>query len=118
MVDHDAVADVWERYKRGEGNVFTRMLYTMQGQEAFEEVRRKYRGDRDFMRTVDRYIGEFERLLEDVSRAGHGHVLARTYLTSETGEVYTMLAQAAGRFDRSGLRGDGYTVRSRRATSR
>jgi hypothetical protein len=99
MVDHDAVADLWDRYRRGEGNVFTRMLYTMQGQEEFEEVRRKYRGDRDFMRTVDRYIGEFERLLEDVSYDDHGELLARTYLSSETGKVYTMLAHAAGRFD-------------------
>jgi hypothetical protein len=118
MVDHDAVADLWDSYKRGEGNVFARMLYTMQGEEAFDEVRRMYRGDRDFMRTVDRYIGEFERLLADVSRDDHGHVLARNYLTSETGEVYTMLAQAAGRFDRNRQRGDEHAVRSRRATSR
>jgi hypothetical protein len=99
MIDHDAAADLWERYKRGERNVFTRKLYTMQGQQAFEEIRRKYRGDRDFMRTVDRYISEFERLLEEVSRDDRGQVVARTYLTSETGKVYTMLAHAAGRFD-------------------
>jgi hypothetical protein len=99
MIDHDAAADLWERYNRGERNVFTRQLYTMQGQKAFEEIRRKYRSDRDFTRTVDRYIGEFERLLEEVSRDDRGQVLARTYLTSETGKVYTMLAHAAGRFD-------------------
>jgi hypothetical protein len=99
MIDHEAAADLWDRYKRGERNVFTRKLYTMQGQKAFEEIRRKYRGDRDFMRTVDRYISEFERLLEEVSRDDRGQVVARTYLTSETGKVYTMLAHAAGRFD-------------------
>ena len=99
MVDHDAVADVWERYKRGERNVFTRKLYTMQGQRAFAEIRRKYRADREFMQTVDRYIDEFERLLDEVSRDDRGQVVARTYLTSETGKVYTMLAHAAGRFD-------------------
>jgi hypothetical protein len=99
MIDHDAAAELWDRYKRGERNVFTRKLYTMQGQKAFEEIRRKYRGDRDFQRTVDRYIGEFERLLEEVSRDDRGQVVARTYLTSETGKVYTMLAHAAGRFD-------------------
>jgi hypothetical protein len=27
--------------------------------------------------------------------------VARTYLTSETGKVYTMLAHAAGRFDQA-----------------
>ena len=99
MIDHDAAADLWDRYKRGERNVFARKLYTTQGQKAFEEIRRKYRSDRDFMRTVDRYIGEFERLLEEVSRDDRGQVVARTYLTSETGKVYTMLAHAAGRFD-------------------
>src|SRR5262249_4685108 len=56
MIAHDAAAELWDRYKRGERNVFTRKLYTMQGQRAFEEIRRKYRSDREFMQTVDRYI--------------------------------------------------------------
>jgi hypothetical protein len=99
MIDHDAAAELWDRYKRGERNVFTRKLYTMQGQKAFEEIRKRYRADGDFRRTVDRYIGEFERLLEEVSREDRDQILARTYLTSETGKVYTMLAHAAGRFD-------------------
>ncbi|MDI3468337.1 MAG: Kinesin-like protein [Pseudolabrys sp.] len=99
MIDHDAAVDLWDRYKRGERNVFTRRLYTLQGQKAFDEIRAKYRGDREFRQTVDRYIGEFERLLEDVSRDDRGQVVARTYLTSETGKVYTMLAHASGRFD-------------------
>jgi hypothetical protein len=99
MIDHDAAAELWDRYKRGERNVFTKRLYTMQGQKTFEEIRKRYRGDRDFKQTVDRYIGEFERLLDDVSRDDRGAVVARTYLTSETGKVYTMLAHAAGRFE-------------------
>jgi hypothetical protein len=99
MIDHDAAADLWDRYKRGERNVFTRRLYTLQGQQAFDEIRKKYRGDREFKQTVDRYIGEFERLLDEVSHDDRGQVVARTYLTSETGKVYTMLAHAAGRFD-------------------
>jgi hypothetical protein len=99
MIDHDAAAELWDRYNRGERNVFTRKLYTMPGQKAFDEIRRKYRSERDFQRTVDRYIGEFERLLEEVSRDDRGQALARTYLTSETGKVYTMLAHAAGRLD-------------------
>ena len=101
MIDHDAAADLWDRYKRGERNVFTRRLYTLQGQKAFDEIRVKYRADREFKQTVDRYIAEFERLLEDVSRDDRGQVVARTYLTSETGKVYTMLGHASGRFDQA-----------------
>jgi hypothetical protein len=99
MIDHEAAADLWDRYKRGERNVFTRRLYTLQGQKAFDEIRRKYRGDREFKQTVDGYIGHFERLLEDASRDDPSGMMTRTYLTSETGKVYTMLAHAAGRFD-------------------
>ena len=62
MIDHDAAADLWDRYKRGERNVFTRRLYTLQGQQAFDDIRKKYRADREFKQTVDRYISEFERL--------------------------------------------------------
>jgi hypothetical protein len=99
MIDHEAAAELWDRYNRGERNVFTRKLYTMQGQRAFDEIRKRYRVDREFHQTVDRYIAEFERLLEEVSRDDRGHVVARTYLTSETGKVYTMLAHAAGRIE-------------------
>ncbi len=99
MIDHDAAAELWDKYKRGERNVFTRRLYTLQGQKAFDEIRKKYRADREFRQTVDRYIAEFERLLDEVSRDDRGQVVARTYLTSETGKVYTMLAHAAGRFE-------------------
>jgi len=99
MIDHDAAAELWERYKRGERNVFTRRLYTLQGQKTFEEIRKRYRGDREFKTTVDRYIGEFERLLNEVSQDERGQATARSYLTSDTGKVYTMLAHAAGRFE-------------------
>jgi hypothetical protein len=99
MIDHEAAADLWERYNRGERNVFTRRLYTMQGRKAFDEVRKRYKSDREFREIVDRYIGEFERLLGEVGRDDREEMVARTYLTSDTGKVYTMLAHAAGRFE-------------------
>ena len=100
MIDHDAAAELWERYKRGERNgLFSRRLYTAQGHKAFEEIRRKYRGDAEFRQTVEQYIHEFERLVDDVSRGERGAAVARNYLTSDTGKVYTMLAHAAGRFE-------------------
>jgi hypothetical protein len=99
MIDHDAAADLWERYKRGERGAFTRRLYTQPGQKAFDEIRNKYRSDPEFRQTVEHYIHEFERLLDDVSRGDRGPAVARNYLISDTGKVYTMLAHAAGRFD-------------------
>jgi hypothetical protein len=99
MIDHDAAVDLWDRHQRGERNVFTRRLYTAQGQKTFDEIRRRYRKSDDFRETVDRYIDEFERLLEQVARDDRGQVLSKTYLTSDTGKVYTLLAHAAGRLN-------------------
>jgi hypothetical protein len=99
MIDHEAAAELWDRYKRGERNLFNKRIYTAQGQKAFEEIRRKYRADVEFRATVEQYIHEFERLLEEVSRGDRGGTVARNYLTSDTGKVYTMLAHAAGRFE-------------------
>jgi hypothetical protein len=99
MVDHDAAAEAWELYNGGERNAFSRRLYTAQGQQTFDEIRRRYRNDADFRETVDRYVHEFERLLVEVGRDDHEGSLMRTYLTSETGKVYTMLSHASGHFD-------------------
>ena len=99
MIDHEAAVDLWDRHKRGERNIFTRRLYTPAGQKTFDEIRRRYRKSNEFRETVDRYIDEFERLLDQVSRDDRGQVLSKTYLTSDTGKVYTLLAHAAARLN-------------------
>jgi len=97
LMDRNLAAEMWDRYQRGESRAFSKRLYTPAGQKAFDEVARKYRADRNFKQTVDRYITEFERLLDDVAREDRGPQALRGHLTSETGLVYTLLAHAAGR---------------------
>ena len=99
MVEHEAAVAAWDRYRRGEQNAFGREIYSVQGQQTFDEIRRRYRSDGEFRTTVDRYTQEFERLLGEVGRDDQDGSLTRSYLTSETGKVYTMLGHAAGRFD-------------------
>ncbi|WAP68577.1 hypothetical protein OH818_25390 [Jiella pelagia] len=98
-IDHNASIELWDRYRRGERNVFTRRLYTMQGQQTFDDIRRKYQRDPEFRDAVDRYIADFEALLQDIARNDPENRVSRTYLASDTGKVYTMLAHASGRFD-------------------
>jgi hypothetical protein len=97
LMDRTLAAEMWDRYQRGERKAFNKRLYTPAGQKAFDEVSRKYRADRNFKQTVDRYITEFERLLDEVARDERGPAALRSHLTSETGLVYTLLAHAAGR---------------------
>jgi len=101
MIDHDAAVELWERYTRGETNVFTRRLYTLQGQERFDEFRRRYRRDAEFRDTVDAYDGQVRGT---AARGGAGRpgtsTLSKSILTSDEGKVYTILAHASGKFDR------------------
>ena len=96
-IDHDASIELWNRYRQGERDVFTRRLYTLKGQQTFDEIRRKYQSDGEFRSAVDRYCDDFEKLLNDVSRNDRDNIMTQTYLSSDTGKVYTMLAHAAGR---------------------
>ena len=96
-IDHETSVELWDRYQRGETNVFTRRLYTLQGQQTFDEIRNKYTRDSNFKNAVDRYISDFEQLLGKETSNGQNQALAQSYLTSDTGKVYTMLAHAAGR---------------------
>jgi len=96
-IDHDASVELWGRYQQGERDIFTRRLYTLKGQRTFDEIKAKYETDREFKTAVDRYIADFEKLLSDVMRNNRDRSMVQSYLTSDTGKVYTMLAHAAGK---------------------
>ena len=96
-IDHDASVELWQRYQRGERDIFTRRLYTIKGQKTFDEIQSKYAREPEFRKAVDRYMTDFEKLLSDVSRNDPSNVIGQSYLTSDTGKVYTMLAHASGR---------------------
>lgn len=89
--------DLWQRYQSGERNVFTRRLYNISGRQLYDRIALKYRGESEFREHVDRFIDLFERLLASASTRDRDNILVETYLTSDTGKVYLMLAQASGR---------------------
>ena len=96
-IDYRTAADVWQRFRSGERGVLGRHIYSLEGQGTFDEVSRRYDREADFRMTVDRYIGDFERLLGEAETSDpHGNML-QNYLTSESGRVYLLLAHASGR---------------------
>jgi hypothetical protein len=89
--------DLWQRYQAGERNVFTRRLYNISGRQLYDRIAVKYRGEAEFRENVDRFVDLFERLLASAAARDRDNILVETYLTSDTGKVYLMLAQASGR---------------------
>lgn len=90
-------AELWQRYQAGERNVFARRLYNIAGRQLYDRIAVKYRGDEEFREHVDRFVSLFERLLASASTRDRENILAETYLTSDTGKAYLILAQASGK---------------------
>lgn len=96
-IDLNAIAELWQYYRRGQRNITPNRLYNASGLKIFEKLKHKYALEGEFRRAVSQYITDFERLLGDVTKNGGNNDAVREYLTSDTGKVYTMLAHASGR---------------------
>ncbi|HMM13759.1 MAG TPA: hypothetical protein PKA57_03965 [Parvibaculum sp.] len=89
--------ELWQRYQAGERNVFARRLYNMAGRQLYDRIAVKYRDDAEFREHVDRFVSLFERLLASARTRDRENILVETYLTSDTGKAYLILAQASGK---------------------
>jgi hypothetical protein len=96
-IDHRTAVEVWQRFRAGERGVLGRHLYSVDGQQTFDEISQRYDRDGEFRATVDRYIGDFERLLREAEQNDPEGRVMQNYMTSETGRVYLLLAHASGR---------------------
>ncbi|MBB4076939.1 hypothetical protein GGR08_001251 [Bartonella fuyuanensis] len=96
-INHNAIVELWDHYQRGQKNIVTERLYTLNGKKIFEMIKRKYMNDFEFKCSVNQYVADFEKLLRDISRSSGSSNSVRKYLRSDTGKVYTMLAHASGR---------------------
>jgi hypothetical protein len=96
-IDYRTAADVWQRFRSGERGVLGRHIYSADGQTMFDEVVRRYDREPDFRMTVDRYIGDFERMLGEAEASDPDGRMLHNYLNSESGRVYLLLAHASGR---------------------
>ena len=96
-IDQRTASDVWYRFRSGDRGALGRHIYSLDGQATFDEIARRYDRDADFRVTVDRYIGDFERLLGEAEASDPDGRMLQNYLVSETGRVYLLLAHASGR---------------------
>jgi hypothetical protein len=96
-IDYTTAANVWQRLRAGERGVLGSQIYGLDGQTAFDEISVRYEREGDFRVTVDRYIGDFERMLGEAEQSDPGGSMLNNYLTSESGRVYLLLAHASGR---------------------
>lgn len=96
LVDQSAVVELWRSHRSGLRTPISDKVYNDNG-DAFRRISGLYGTDMGFRQNVDRYIGDFERLLNDAERKDPQGNLSTKHLTSESGRVYLLLMHAAGR---------------------
>ena len=96
-LEEEPQMDLWKRYREGERNVFTRRLASLKGKEPHAKIAERYQSNAEFRGDADRYMAQFEALLSDAADKNPDGLLAETYMSSDTGKVYALLAEATGR---------------------
>ena len=81
-----------------------RGLYPRQGQQIVDRVQRRYETDTTFRGIVDRYLSDFEKMLQDLSRNDpRGGTFKRGWLRTMGGSTSCSRISAAGSELRSDL---------------
>jgi ABC-type transporter Mla subunit MlaD len=96
-LDPATASAIWSRFRAGQRGIMVRSIYSTEGRNAFDEAVRRYQGDAEFRATVDRYMGDFERLLRDTEQKDPSGRVTHSHLISDSGRVYLFLAHASGR---------------------
>lgn len=96
-LDSHTAALAWKRSQAGEPNVFTRGLYTPDGQVTFDHISQRFHNDEEFRSTVEKYVSDFEILMNEAKEKDPSGRIIQNYMTSETGRTYLMLAHISGR---------------------
>ncbi len=97
-LEDEPPADLWRRYIAGERSVFARRLVSLLGKDGVEKIQARLASDPEFRNFVERYIAQFEALLDEASARDRDNILVETFLAAHTGRLYLILAQAVGRF--------------------
>lgn len=96
-IDPATTSAIWARLRAGQRGVMVRSIYSPDGRAAFDEVSRRYKTDPELKSTINRYLGDFERLQQEADSKDPSGRMAQSHLVSDTGRVYLFLAHASGR---------------------
>lgn len=96
-VDGSLPRDIEKKFSGGERDVYTRRVFEGRAKRLERTIGERYRADRLMRSRVDSYIRLFERLLDTMNAAADGEKLVEACLASDSGRIYVMLAEIAGR---------------------
>lgn len=98
-LDAETAGAIWARLRAGQRGILVRSIYSTEGRGIFDEVVRRFAAEPAFRATVDRFLGDFERLLRDSEARDTSGRAAEEHLASAGGRTYLFLSHASGRMN-------------------
>ena len=89
--------DLEKRFGKNEKDVYIQRLHEARGKRLIKTLTTRYADEKSVRTRVDSYIRLFERLLDTVAETPKGSQMLEACLTSDSGGIYMMLAEASGR---------------------
>jgi hypothetical protein len=93
-IDTTAATRMWDRLRTGEILDISADMYKPAGRVLATDLRQRYGRDADFSRMVDKYVEEFELILDKMNNHDDGELL-RSCLLSDAGKLYAALLDVA-----------------------
>ena len=95
--DKDAEDDLWKRFYGGDHGAFAHHIIKKLGRKEIARIRDLYEKDNDFRELSDKYLGEFEVLLNAAEKSDRPDTMLSIISGSEIGKIYYVLARALDR---------------------
>lgn len=89
--------ELWRRFAAGDRNAFAKRLVGVLTRDERERIAQRYASDPAFKDLSDRYLRQFDALIEEGVQSDRDRIMTETYLASQVGKVYLILAHALGR---------------------
>lgn len=96
-LDSNTASAIWSRLGAGQSGIMVRSIYSPDGRATFDEAHNRYRSDPAYQHSVNTYINDFEHLLEEAEAKDPSGRTGQSYLLSDVGRAYLVLAHAIGR---------------------
>jgi hypothetical protein len=97
-LDETAYAQQWDSYLAGNKASFSRRIFTLDGQQIFDDIRRQIGRDNELRTAAQDHLTNFEATLREMASRRASRSETRQLLMSDSGRLYTVLGQALGRF--------------------
>ncbi len=96
-IDERRVLDAWAKLNRGETDILQqRGFYSRQSQPIVDSIQRRLETDQTFRGIVQRYLNDFEKMLQDLGRSDPRGGAVQERLASDDGRIYFVLAHLSG----------------------